>query len=165
MRVLGVDSSTNTGLALLIGDEVLVKELHVGATGVLRLQLIAMNLDRILTAWKPDAAYVENYALSLVKSPNTIITLVEIGTMMRCVLTDHKVPWRTIRPSTLKKWTTGKGNAKKSDMALAVKQRWGFTNGSDDVVDAYALARMGQYLLDTEVEQYPTGVEFGYGAL
>jgi len=52
--------------------------------------------------------------------------------------------WMEVPVTVLKKWTAGKGNAKKDQMALAVKQRWGYESHSDDIIDAYALARMGQ---------------------
>jgi hypothetical protein len=42
-------------------------------------------------------------------------------------------------------------------VALAVKSRWGFENPSDDVVDAYVLAKIGQELASGA--QAITGVE------
>lgn len=44
----------------------------------------------------------------------------------------------TVYPSTLKKWTTGKGNAKKADMLAAVSDRW-LAVTDDNQADAIAL--------------------------
>lgn len=56
-----------------------------------------------------------------------------------------------VPPTTLKKWTTGSGTAGKDDMAAAVASRWGVDfsgtkvgRGRYDMVDAYALAKMGE---------------------
>jgi Holliday junction resolvasome RuvABC endonuclease subunit len=164
MKVLGVDASTKTGLACLNGDESIVSLLHVkDVTGFERLQLIAKNFQRYLSAWKPDVAFIEDYALGL--NGGTIITQVEIGTILRIVLYDNRVPWRLINPNTLKLWVSGKGNSNKAAMAEAAEKRWGFTSSSNDIVDGYCLARMGQWLLDTPVEKYPKGVTYGFGRL
>jgi crossover junction endodeoxyribonuclease RuvC len=166
MKVLGIDSSTHNGLALLDGDDHRVTLLEApGMDGSQRLQLIAANFERWLNVWEPDIAYIEMYALGLQKSATTIITIIEIGTLLRMKLMERQIPWRTIKPSTCKKWTTGRGDAKKPDMAKAVKERWGFVSVSDDIVDAYALARMGQFLLEADVKDYPNGVDWGFGAL
>jgi Holliday junction resolvasome RuvABC endonuclease subunit len=164
MKILGVDASTKTGLACLDGDEVIVSLLTIpGVTGFERLQLIAKNFDRYLEAWKPGVAYIEDYALGL--NGGTIITQVEIGTVLRICLHDHGIPWRLINPNSLKLWITGKGNAKKPAMAEAAEKRWGFVSSSNDIIDGYCLARMGQYLLETPVEKYPKGVTYGFGRL
>jgi crossover junction endodeoxyribonuclease RuvC len=168
MRVLGIDASTKTGLAVLDGDESFVKLLHIeGIEGFERLQLIAVNFDHFLEARKPDVAFIEEYALGLQKSGSTIITQIEIGTILRVGLHHHGIPWRMIRPSTLKLWVggPGQGGMNKDGMAEYVAARWGFKNKSNDIVDAYALARMGQHLLAVEVEKYPKGVAYGYGPL
>jgi Holliday junction resolvasome RuvABC endonuclease subunit len=168
MRVLGIDSSTKNGLALLEGDEHRVALLEIpGVKGSSRLQLIAANFDRILEAWQPDIAFIEMYALNVMKAKTTIITIIEIGTIVRQRLEAHAIPWRTIKPSTLKLWVGGPGHGgmNKTMMGECVAARWGFKHPSDDVVDGYALARMGQWLVEADVQQYPAGVEFGFGAL
>lgn len=44
-----------------------------------------------------------------------------------------------VHSATLKKWTTGKGNAKKPEMHAAVERRWGVKAATDDEADAVAL--------------------------
>lgn len=167
MRVLGIDASTKIGLAVFESErDWLVKLLRInGVDGFHRLQLIAANFDQFLNLHKPDIAFIEEYALALNKSGSTIITQIEIGTVLRLGLAKYEIPWRTIRPSTLKLWVggPGKGGMNKDGMAECVEIRWGFKNESNDIIDAYALARMGQWLLETDVEKYPKGVTFGHG--
>jgi crossover junction endodeoxyribonuclease RuvC len=62
------------------------------------------------------------------------------------------VRWTDVPPPVLKKWITGKGNADKKKMAQAVCEKWQFVSKSDDVVDAYALARLAQRLAEVNAE-------------
>lgn len=48
-----------------------------------------------------------------------------------------------ITPSRLKKWATGRGNAKKDEIMLAVYKRWGIETRTSDEADAVALATLG----------------------
>lgn len=146
MKTLGLDVSTHTGMALI--DEQGGKGKVVNFPdhkGWSRLHSIAMEVRRTLEVWKPDLAIIEAYAYS---NANTLVLLVECGTVLRSVLHGLNIPWWTIPPTSLKKWTTGKGSADKLLMAAKVYERWGFRSPSDDIVDAYALAQVGQLGVD-----------------
>lgn len=47
-----------------------------------------------------------------------------------------------VAPTTLKKYVTGDGRAKKDDMKLAVYKHWGVEFRDDNLADAYGLARI-----------------------
>jgi crossover junction endodeoxyribonuclease RuvC len=47
-----------------------------------------------------------------------------------------------VKPSSLKKFVTGNGAAKKNNMLLAVYKKWGFETSDDNLADAYSLARV-----------------------
>jgi crossover junction endodeoxyribonuclease RuvC len=51
-----------------------------------------------------------------------------------------------VPPSTLKLFVTGKGNAAKDQVMMAVLKRWGFESPNNDVADSYGLARFAQSL-------------------
>ena len=142
MRVVGVDSSTWTGLARIDSDGSSMGKVvnFPKEKGMQRLQLIAQEVKRTLKIWAPDYAVMEGYAFG---NTNTLVTLVECGTVCKLVLQELGIRWYTVPPTTLKKWTTGNGAASKDLMAANVKQRWGYSSSSDDIVDAYALAQMG----------------------
>jgi Holliday junction resolvasome RuvABC endonuclease subunit len=112
-----------------------------------RLQSIAYEFDRTVEIWKPDFAVIEGYAF--VKNIDSFVRLVEVGTVMRQILHKRKIPWVDVDPRTLKKWTTGIGAADKELMAKAVFEKWGFKNPNTDLVDGYALARLGSVGLDS----------------
>ena len=69
-----------------------------------------------------------------------------IGWILRYVLYYAGVDFIEIPPTTLKKFATGKGNAKKEDMILPIYKRYGFEDKSDNVRDAYVLAQIARAL-------------------
>lgn len=59
-----------------------------------------------------------------------------------------KVGYPTIvAPTSVKKFTTGSGASRKSEMIKAVYKRWGYDTSDDNVADAYALARIAHALV------------------
>lgn len=51
----------------------------------------------------------------------------------------HGIEHTTLNGMTLKKWTTGRGNAKKPEMVAAVQSRFKWTGTDDNEADAVAL--------------------------
>lgn len=47
-----------------------------------------------------------------------------------------------VSPMTLKKFASGKGNAKKQEMLMMMYKRWGVEFSDDNAADSYALARL-----------------------
>lgn len=146
MRVMGIDPSTSTGVAVLDRHGFQeTKLLHFpSAKGFDRLQLIATGVANVVEDTNPDAIYIEGYAYG---NKNTLVCLVEVGTSIRAAL--HKLgrTWTEIQPTQLKLFIAGSGSAKKPDMAHAISEKWGFHSASDDVVDAYGLAQLGLAVL------------------
>ena len=64
---------------------------------------------------------------------------------MLAILTEwcerNKIPYEGVPVGTIKKFATGKGNAPKADMILAVNTRWGIDVSDDNEADAIALFR------------------------
>lgn len=143
MRSCGIDPATCTGIALVGDWEDRGKTIHLSKErGYSRLHLIAEEVNRTLEVWVPEVAAIEHYAW--VRNISSFITLVEVGVVIRSVLHRRRIPWVEVPPTVLKKWTTGKGNATKDQMAAAVKDRWAYHSASHDIVDAFALAQMAQ---------------------
>lgn len=141
MNVLGIDPSTKTGLVRVInGLEYATVLNYPRTTGIHRVQSIAQGFENYLDDESaPAVAVIEGYAFA---NRYTLATLVEVGVILRLSLHRRGITCYIAPPSVVKKFATGKGNSKKPEVAAAVKDRWGFENPSDDVVDAYVMAQM-----------------------
>ena len=67
----------------------------------------------------------------------------ELGGVIRLTLWEHATPVAVVAPATLKKFTTGKGNASKDQMLAAAIRRWEFEGEDNNAADAYMLRLMG----------------------
>ena len=143
MRVLGVDPATKSGLVFIDGTEVYTSVLrNEHLKGIARVHWIRGKFEEYLDSHDAiDCAYCEGYAYA---NKFTLATLIEIGINLRLSLYERHIPCYICPPSVLKKWATGNGRAKKPEIATVVKARWGFESPSDDVIDAYCLAKMAQ---------------------
>jgi crossover junction endodeoxyribonuclease RuvC len=142
VRVLGIDPATHSGFVLLQDGEFFdSRVVHFeGKAGFRRLQSIAKATTSLLEQWTPDLVAIEGYGYN---NKFTLVTLVEIGAIIRCCLLGV-VKWIDVPPACLKKFACGKGNAKKPQVAESVKRRWDFVSQSHDVIDAYVLAQIAQ---------------------
>ncbi|TDE03443.1 Holliday junction endonuclease [Jiangella asiatica] len=64
--------------------------------------------------------------------------------VIRLALIRAMVPYVTVPPATLKKYATGRGNATKADMRMALYQRTDLDVRDDNQVDAWWLRQMGR---------------------
>lgn len=66
---------------------------------------------------------------------------------------DHRKYPLKVPPMTLKKYASGKGNAKKQEMLLQIYKRWGVEFNDDNAADSYALARLVGKFSINEIEK------------
>lgn len=163
MQISGLDLSlTSTGLARLVvtdtGEHVLettgvLSTGHRGDTVADR----ARRLEDIKASIVHDCLGVD---LVVIEGP--AFSRSNSGTWDRAGLwwlvvawLQDVVPVAVVGPSTLKKYATGKGNATKPDMRMALYQRYGDDISSDDQVDAAWLALAGAQWLQRPVVAMP----------
>ena len=151
---MGIDPSTKTGCVLCTKKPT---GLHVedhgeieykGQKGMQRVQSIGQRMAKFLDVWEPQVVVMEGYGYA---NMHSLVTLVEIGTMIRLCIVERRIPLCVVAPNTLKKWVTGKGNAKKDVMMLETYKRWNF-EGTDNEVDAFGLAALGLYAGNPDLE-------------
>jgi Holliday junction resolvasome RuvABC endonuclease subunit len=68
----------------------------------------------------------------------------ELGAVVKVALHDTGLSPTIVPPTSLKKFTTGKGNAAKNEMLLGVYKKWGFEFSDDNEADAFALSRLAE---------------------
>ena len=148
-RVLGLDISTTTGAVVAsydygvgpVLDEAITITGKKGSRGMIRASEIAGDVLVLMKKWEPlEAVVIEGYGYA---NRYSLVTLVEIGTVIRYFVLQTLGSYYEVPPSVLKKFVTGAGNANKNMMMMHVYKRWGWEFKSDDQADASGLACMG----------------------
>ena len=138
LNILALDIATKTGWAMVIDNVV--------TSGVVDLKDYDDEGARAV-AWfdwlilhplqhKIDMMVIE--AVAGFSFGATAYRVYGLHYVAHLVAFDNQIARRTVPPSTLKKFTTGNGRAKKKDMIAAV-QAWGFNPQDDNEADALAL--------------------------
>ncbi|KAB2384732.1 RuvC family protein [Actinomadura montaniterrae] len=152
-RVIGLDLSlTATGVACWDGRPLSTIR-TVASEGDERLRRIAVTVRAdafdYLTNTGCDLAVIEDLPTH---AHSAGITGMVHGAV-RCVLMELGVPYALVPPATLKKYATGKGNATKPDMRMALYRRAGIDVRDDNQCDAWWLQAAGlDYLGHPPVE-------------
>lgn len=152
---VGLDLSlTGTGIVVL-NDGKIVKQQLIKSKPVpdgkpidevKRIRKIVEQIEVITGEYKPTIAVIEGLAF-MVRNATALVQLSALNYMTRAMLMDHNVPFVIVAPTSLKKFVTGNGAAKKDVMLIETFKRWGVTILDDNECDAYALSQVGLALL------------------
>lgn len=147
MRILGLDLSLcNTGCIILDrGSVVDATTIKPDIRGMERLYLIKNAIKTILKKHKPKLVVIEGYAYS--PHRGRAFSIGELGGIIKLMLFVNHIDYLIVAPTTLKKFITGKGNAPKSKMEKEIFKRWKVELDTEHEVDAYALAKMGYFIM------------------
>lgn len=149
MYYLGLDLSLrSTGVYLLHDNEEYKLLLKANTTEWYpRMSYIS---SRIIDLLEPEIestfVLLEDYAYA---ARGRVFSIGELGGIVKWEMLKNGVKEENLwicPPTTLKKYVTGKGNSKKNVMLQMVYKKWGKELKSDDIADAYALARMARDL-------------------
>lgn len=152
MRFVGIDLSTKTGLVILdeFGDVLEEKEItsKIKTDPERMIDLTEQLLDHL----KPDDVIaIEGFSYG--SRGRGVSFQFGYGYAVRIALYMEGIPFLIVTPSQVKKYATGKGNSSKDNMILPIFKKWGFEHDSDNVRDAYVLAKIAFNLkMDKEVE-------------
>lgn len=132
-------------------------------TGIDRLAAIGSWLTEVVKSCSPVLQIcMEGYAPGA-KFGREIAG--ELGATVKLTLRTHPmlrspVCYPTVvSPSSVKQFTTGKGNSRKEDMKLHIFKRWGAEFRTNDEADSYALAQIAAALQwDRELTAYQSAV-------
>lgn len=141
MRFVGIDPSTKTGFVILDSNgEVLVEE-EIKATATKDPARMIGITRQIKEYLEPnDKIIIEGFAYGA--RGNAVDFQYGLGWLIRAMLFVEKYGYTEATPSQVKKFASNKGNAKKEDLVLPLYKKWGYEHHSDNVRDAYILAKM-----------------------
>jgi len=158
--IIGIDPSlTCTAVCYSSNDGAEIVPVRVAPMGrsietkFIRYSSIIERVRPIIQRCGRDSiVFIEGYAFG---SATAAVILAEFGGLLRKMLLSELRPGNLheIPPTSVKMYTTGKGNAKKPDMAVAAQHRWGATLSGDDEVDAYCIWRFGRAYLGIDSPQ------------
>lgn len=152
---LGIDLSlVGTGLVVLrngvIAHQQLIKSKPVGSRPtdeLIRIRKIVMQIQSVVDEYRPNIAVIENLAFG-VRNATSLTQLAGLNYFTRALLVDYGVPFYLVAPTSLKKFVTGNGAAKKDEMLLATYKRYGVTIMDDNENDAYGLSQIGLAIME-----------------
>ncbi len=153
MTILGLDLSlTQSGYCFYEREKntYTVGVIKPKMCGIARLSFVRDELSELLIGNKPDIVFIEGYAFGA-KFKSAQIG--ELGGVIKTYLFKNEIPFLILPILTIKKFTTGKGNADKDLIIKTVKEKYGIETKNDNIADAVSIARMGDYLLQNREEQ------------
>lgn len=142
---VGIDLSlTGTGFIILNEEGEIVKQelISTKSSDIIEKRLIEIQgkLFLFLEIEKVYTIYIEG--LSFGSKGQSILELGALHYFIRIFLYQNNIKYKIIPPGVLKKFITGKGNAKKNLMLLKVFKKWGIEFEDDNLCDAFSLAKM-----------------------
>lgn len=156
MRFVGLDPSlTGTSIVCLDENSEIVGQELIKTKSSLEIEnrLLMINKSiRNLLDDKYQIRTVDGYehsvilymeGLSFGAKGNSVTQLAGLHYFLRIgFLSRFDFEYKIIPPTTLKKFVTGKGTAKKELILLNVYKRWGVEFSDNNLADAYSLSRM-----------------------
>lgn len=154
MRVMGLDPSTKFGVAVVDSGEKIVftQELEFKKlTGFDRVNSLIASVEELRTTYKPDLIVVEALFVGMASSA---ITLIQLGSILRYFFWQEGILYVDVPASVLKKFVSGRGDAKKEQMMMHVLRRWGHEPKTNNIADAIGLAMAGLCCAGEEFPAY-----------
>ena len=148
---IGIDPGlTETGVVLMRRDYSVVETdlIRVEPSAAKRLWDIEQALDHITLQYSMDyhiTVFIEGYAYGAKFQRES---LAELGGVLRRNFYVNNFIYWVIPPRLNKLFVTGTGTANKNFMKKCTKEKWNMDFKSDDVCDAYGLARLGTAVMN-----------------
>jgi len=148
---IGIDLSlVGTGVVVLENGKFSKRELikskptvdGTPADEVKRIRGIVEQVKKIVDEYRPTIAVIEGLAF-MARNSTALVQLSALNYMTRAMLMDYGIPFVIVAPTSLKKFITGNGAAKKDVMLIETFKRYGVTILNDNEADAYGLAQVG----------------------
>lgn len=147
-KVMGIDPSlASLGLAYR-GERGVVTAHALGhktKKGQDRLVFMRDIVSRYLDLVAPELVAFEGYAIGFNnKNSNNILNLAELGGILKLLIFERGIDILLVPPTSLKLFATGKGNADKDKVRVAIQSDLQVSFSTSDQYDAAGLLVMGE---------------------
>lgn len=158
---IGLDLSySGTGVVVLKDESNVPFSTHEFAAGKSNYPLV----DRAVDLWKqikrvlPEQNEESKVSIAIegasFGSEFNAFMLGELNGAIKLMLHLDGYTFALVPPTVLKKYATGSGNAQKTFVAAHIAKKWDFMHKSNNVTDAYVLAKIMQVGLSTVEKEY-----------
>jgi len=156
---IGIDQSlTGTGICGIINGKMffsaLVKSKKTEDGPMNEIKRISEIVDNILktieinSSLEIDLVAIEGISY-MSKNTTSLSQLSGLSYMIRAELFKRGLKFVVVAPSSLKKFATGMGNAKKDLMMMETYKEWGVAITNDNICDSFCLGMLANYICDT----------------
>lgn len=153
MKYIGLDISlTSTGIVAINKGKIikqhLVKPKMKGRKkdrAIMQIKQEIVKTVQEISSSSSCRVMIEDFAYGILHMKHCTNCVFEIGGLgysVSIALMEMGYDIRKVEPTVLKKFVTGKGNAKKDIMIKEILKKWKVDFNSNDLADAYALARL-----------------------
>ena len=140
---VGIDPSySSTGVVVIDGAEIKPYAFKAGKSDLPfheRIHDLWKQIGRVLPPPEKAVICIEGAAYA---AEFNAFMLGELSGALKYILYSNNYKYEVVQPTVLKKYATGSGNAQKHFVAAYVAKKWDFVHASNDVVDAFVLAKI-----------------------
>jgi Holliday junction resolvasome RuvABC endonuclease subunit len=107
-----------------------------------RVCIIRDRVIRVLKDFKVNHIAIEGYNMGRTSNQGFVYQIGELAGIIKVMLHENKYDVQLVPPTTLKKYITGSGAAKKEDMQEWIYKKYFLVFEDDNEADAFALAKI-----------------------
>jgi len=151
---IGLDLSlSGTGVVVLNDGKIVVEKLikskptknKTYKEEIERILTIKMEIVKIVELYEPQLVLIEGMAF-MARNTTALVQLAGLNYLIREYLFQYNIPFAIVAPTSVKKFITGNGAAKKDVMLMEVYKKYDIAFVDDNLADAFSLAKIGESL-------------------
>lgn len=149
MRYIGLDISSKTGYVEFLNGELIAAEeitSEIETDPIRMIHITTQILNRLDEKDEKPVICIEGFSYNSKGAAADF--QYGIGWMVRAELMKAGYDYILVPPGNVKKFACGKGQVKKDALILPIFRHWGFEHDSDNVRDAYILAKMAHAIAE-----------------
>lgn len=155
MTYIGIDLSlTGTGVVVLTNGKVVEKLIKSKPTKnktyteeIERILNIKKQIISVIEEHEPELVLIEGMAF-MARNTTALVQLAGLNYLIREYLFQYNIPFAIVAPTSLKKFITGNGAAKKDVMLMEIYKKYDIAFVDDNIADGFALAKIGECVMN-----------------